>query len=295
MIVSCENCATRYSVADDALGSDGRKVKCISCGHVWLHPGIGTEQPAESVATDLEVTAGGAAAMTLPSRRQACRRVRDHRSDSGRRRPERRDLCRPFGDRPVLASGSAAVRGVRHRPGRARPRRHPGGSVRGWNTGASPRRSAPTRSAIRSGCAGKFTIPLTWRARFRRCASVSPTAPARRWTAGPSHSTCSGSDPANPPVFETSRRAVAESGHKVVLGGRWAVDGDCDGRVRTDALAGRYTAALRSADAVGRTADAARRGSAARAADRTRWECRPPRCSCRRSSASGARAGPARR
>ena len=35
MIITCEKCTTSYSVADDALGAGGRKVKCKSCGHVW--------------------------------------------------------------------------------------------------------------------------------------------------------------------------------------------------------------------------------------------------------------------
>ena len=36
MILTCEKCTTSYSVSDDAIGADGRKVKCIGCGHVWV-------------------------------------------------------------------------------------------------------------------------------------------------------------------------------------------------------------------------------------------------------------------
>lgn len=47
MIITCEKCTTSYSVADEALGTGGRKVKCISCGHVWQQPGIGDAEPED--------------------------------------------------------------------------------------------------------------------------------------------------------------------------------------------------------------------------------------------------------
>ncbi len=36
MIVTCEECETKFLVASEALGIEGRKVRCGSCGHVWL-------------------------------------------------------------------------------------------------------------------------------------------------------------------------------------------------------------------------------------------------------------------
>ncbi len=36
MILTCPACATKYAIADSALGAEGRKVKCVSCGHKWF-------------------------------------------------------------------------------------------------------------------------------------------------------------------------------------------------------------------------------------------------------------------
>jgi predicted Zn finger-like uncharacterized protein len=35
MIVSCPTCSTRYTLSDESLGQDGRKVRCARCGHTW--------------------------------------------------------------------------------------------------------------------------------------------------------------------------------------------------------------------------------------------------------------------
>ncbi|PWC81376.1 hypothetical protein TSH100_27230 [Azospirillum sp. TSH100] len=35
MIVSCPTCSTRYTLSDETLGQDGRKVRCARCGHTW--------------------------------------------------------------------------------------------------------------------------------------------------------------------------------------------------------------------------------------------------------------------
>lgn len=45
MIVTCPNCASRFHVADKALGTDGRKVRCGSCAHAWLQKPVVEEAP----------------------------------------------------------------------------------------------------------------------------------------------------------------------------------------------------------------------------------------------------------
>lgn len=35
MQLSCPQCDTTFSIADEALGTDGRKVRCSACSHVW--------------------------------------------------------------------------------------------------------------------------------------------------------------------------------------------------------------------------------------------------------------------
>lgn len=39
MILKCPACSTRYLVSDDAIGVDGRQVRCASCKHSWFQEG----------------------------------------------------------------------------------------------------------------------------------------------------------------------------------------------------------------------------------------------------------------
>lgn len=48
MLISCPNCATRYLVADSAIGPSGRKVRCAACKHSWF-----VSPPAEMAGRDL--------------------------------------------------------------------------------------------------------------------------------------------------------------------------------------------------------------------------------------------------
>ncbi|RXR27522.1 MJ0042-type zinc finger domain-containing protein [Sphingobium fluviale] len=40
MILNCPNCATRYLVPDEAIGVEGRQVRCASCKHSWFQEGV---------------------------------------------------------------------------------------------------------------------------------------------------------------------------------------------------------------------------------------------------------------
>lgn len=57
MILTCPQCSSRFMVADELIGTDGRKVKCSSCAHIWFQEpkeieadvveGVADELPAD--------------------------------------------------------------------------------------------------------------------------------------------------------------------------------------------------------------------------------------------------------
>ncbi len=49
MILTCEACHTNYMVKPDAIGPQGRQVRCIKCGHEWLQMPV-NEEPAAVAA-----------------------------------------------------------------------------------------------------------------------------------------------------------------------------------------------------------------------------------------------------
>jgi predicted Zn finger-like uncharacterized protein len=47
IVLSCPSCSTRYRASPDAIGANGRRVRCASCGHVWTAE---AENPTEAGA-----------------------------------------------------------------------------------------------------------------------------------------------------------------------------------------------------------------------------------------------------
>ena len=56
MIIACPACSTRYVVPDNAIGVDGRTVRCVKCKHSWFQEGasaegvVASEQVAETAS-----------------------------------------------------------------------------------------------------------------------------------------------------------------------------------------------------------------------------------------------------
>lgn len=47
MIIACQQCSTKYEVADELIGDEGRTVRCKKCQHTWL-------QESEYSITDID-------------------------------------------------------------------------------------------------------------------------------------------------------------------------------------------------------------------------------------------------
>lgn len=52
MIIACPACATRYAVPDDAIGIEGRTVRCAKCRHSWFQQGPEPQPVAAPVAPE---------------------------------------------------------------------------------------------------------------------------------------------------------------------------------------------------------------------------------------------------
>ncbi len=103
MIVTCPNCSVRYSASASAIGSEGRKVRCASCGHNWLVDASGKERlpddltvatsaniPSENPSTqdtsaepEPEIRRDPKVAMALRARREAERKKQQRTRAAG--------------------------------------------------------------------------------------------------------------------------------------------------------------------------------------------------------------------
>ena len=63
MIIACPACSTRYVVPDNAIGVDGRTVRCAKCKHAWFQDGAS----AEDVVASEQAAAPAAAATSQPA------------------------------------------------------------------------------------------------------------------------------------------------------------------------------------------------------------------------------------
>ncbi|WP_313447354.1 MJ0042-type zinc finger domain-containing protein, partial [Brevundimonas sp.] len=63
MILTCPACATSYFIRDEAIGPEGRKVRCQSCGEVWRAT---PDEPLELTLTPDPAVAAAATPATPP-------------------------------------------------------------------------------------------------------------------------------------------------------------------------------------------------------------------------------------
>ncbi len=76
MIIACPECQTRYVVPDNAIGVEGRTVRCAKCKHSWFQDGASAQDVVESEAVAKEAAP---APPPLPSQPEP--ETSDHESD----------------------------------------------------------------------------------------------------------------------------------------------------------------------------------------------------------------------
>jgi|GEM_PF-2622187 len=64
MIITCENCGTRFRVDEKKLGATGRMVRCASCAHVWHQEPVAVSQ--SDVLRDVAQTSAVKTAQAAP-------------------------------------------------------------------------------------------------------------------------------------------------------------------------------------------------------------------------------------
>jgi predicted Zn finger-like uncharacterized protein len=75
MILTCSQCATRYHVDPESLGSEGRVVRCAGCGHRWTAMPPADAPKALEIKAPSPTAAGRSAAKATAARRSSFRIV----------------------------------------------------------------------------------------------------------------------------------------------------------------------------------------------------------------------------
>jgi predicted Zn finger-like uncharacterized protein len=67
MLLVCPSCRTRYNVPDNAVGVDGRQVRCANCKHAWFQEGVVPPIAPEPFIAEQTIAEQGIAERAEPS------------------------------------------------------------------------------------------------------------------------------------------------------------------------------------------------------------------------------------